>query len=117
MNAEYKKLFQSLEKKQYAPVYLIDGEEPYYLDKITEHFEDQIIPAEMKDLSLFTLYGKDTTWSEVVNTCRQSSMFGGTLVVILKEASQLKDLGELIPYVERPTPNTILLIEHRFKKV
>ncbi len=116
MTAELKKLFQGLQAKQYAPVYLIDGEEPYYLDIITDYFENNILTAAEKDFNLLVLYGKDSDWTEVMNACRRFPMFAEKQVVILKDAAQLKGLNELAAYIQKPSPTTIFLIEHRFKK-
>jgi len=56
MNAEYKRILQSLQLKQFAPVYLVDGEENYYLDKITDMFENNILSAAERDLtSLYSM--------------------------------------------------------------
>lgn len=116
MNAEYKKLMQSLINKQYATFYLIDGEEPYYLEQITQYFENNILQPAEKDFNLITLYGKDTDWAEVVNACRRFPMFAERQVVILKDAAQMRSLSELSGYLENPAPTTVFLIEHRFKK-
>jgi DNA polymerase-3 subunit delta len=116
MTADLKKLFQSLDLKQYAPVYLIDGEEAYYLDMITSYFEDKILQPGERDFNLMVLYGKDSEWADVVNACRRFPMFAEKQVVILKDAAQLKGFNELTGYLEKPSPTTILLIEHRFKK-
>ena len=116
MNAELKKIFQGLQLRQFAPVYLIDGEEPYYIDLITNYFEKNILTPAEQDFNLITLYGKDCEWADVVNACRRFPMFAEKQVVILKDAGALKDLNNLVGYVEKPSPTTILLIEHRFKK-
>ena len=116
MNSEYSKILQSLKTRQYAPVYLIDGEEPYYIDALTSHFENDILLPHERDFNLITLYGKDVQWADVVNACRRFPMFAERQVVILKEAWQLKDFNELAGYIEKPSPTTILLIEYRFKK-
>jgi len=116
MNADLKKLFQNLQLKQYAPVYLVDGEETYYLDMITSYFEDNILQPSERDFNLMVLYGKDSEWADVVNACRRFPMFADKQVVILKDAAQLKGFNELAGYLEKPSPTTILLIEHRFKK-
>lgn len=99
------------------PVYLIDGEESYYLDIITGYFETQILQPHERDFNLTVMYGKDTNWVDVLNACRRFPMFTERQVVILKDAAQMKDLGELGSYIEQPSPTTIFLIEHRFKKV
>jgi DNA polymerase-3 subunit delta len=116
MNADYKKLLQSVKNRQFAPFYLVDGEEPYYLDKIASVFENEILAPAERDFNLSILYGRDSTWSDVVNACRRFPMFAEKQVVILKDAAQLKDLNELAGYLERPSPTTVFLIEHRFKK-
>jgi DNA polymerase III subunit delta len=118
MNADLKKLFQSLQLRQFAPFYLIDGEEPYYLDMITNYFENNILPPAEKDFNLMVLYGKDVDWPDVVNACRRFPMFAEKQVVILKDAAQMapKSFNELAGYLENPSPTTIFLIEHRFKK-
>lgn len=116
MNADYKKLLQSVQNRQFAPFYLIDGEEPYYLDKIATVFENEILGPGEKDFNLTIIYGRDAEWSDVVNTCRRFPMFAEKQVVILKDAAQLKGLNELAGYLEKPSPTTVFLIEHRFKK-
>ncbi|PQJ09848.1 DNA polymerase III subunit delta [Flavipsychrobacter stenotrophus] len=116
MNAEYNRIIQSLKMRQYAPFYLIDGEEPYYIDLLTEHFENDILLPHEKDFNLITLYGKDVAWADVVNACRRFPMFAEKQVVILKDAASLKDFASLMGYFEKPSPTTVLLIEYRFKK-
>ncbi len=123
MNAEYKKILDSIKLRQFAPVYLVDGEEPYYLDKLTAHFENDILSAAERDFNLTILYGKDAHWTEVVNACSRFPMFAEMQVVILKDAAQFKGsdgdekgLNALLSYIEKPSPSTVFLIEHPFKK-
>lgn len=123
MTAEYKKIIQALRMKQFAPVYLIDGEEPYYLDKITELFETEILSPAERDFNLTVLYGKEAQWNDVVNACKRFPMFAERQVVILRDAAQFKGgdgdekgLNALLNYVEKPSPSTVFLIEHSFKK-
>jgi DNA polymerase-3 subunit delta len=113
----FNQIMQQLGKQQYASVYLLDGEEPYYIDKLLHHFEEKVLQPEERDFNLITLYGKEAEWKDVVNAARRFPMFAERMVVILKEASQMKDLNELEGYIENPSPTTILVIEHRFKKL
>ncbi len=116
MTPEFKKIIQSLKLRQFAPVYLLDGEEPYYLDKLTSYFETEILPPAERDFNLIIIYGKDADWKDVLSSCRRFPMFAEKQVVILKDAAQLKDLNELAAYINKPSPTTIFVIEHRFKK-
>ena len=116
MTSEFNKIIHSLQQKKYAPFYLVDGEEPYYLDLIAKKFEEDILQPAERDFNLITLYGKDVEWADVVNACRRFPMFAERQVVILKDAAQMRSLNDLAPYLENPAPTTIFLIEHRFKK-
>ncbi|MBS1614643.1 MAG: DNA polymerase III subunit delta [Bacteroidetes bacterium] len=108
---------KSLKQGSYAPVYLLDGEEPFFNDQITDFFEQHILPPQERDFNLSIFYGKDAAWADVVNACRRFPMFAERQVVILKDAAQMKELDQLVGYVEQPAPTTIFLIEHRFKKL
>jgi len=123
MNAEFNKIIQSLKLRQFAPVYLADGEEPYYLDKLSDYFENHILAPAERDFNLTILYGKEAQWQDVVSACRRFPMFAERQVVILKDAAQLKGgegddkgLNALLGYIRKPSPSTIFLIEHPFKK-
>ncbi len=115
MTADYKTLLKTLKDSTYAPAYLIDGDEPFYLDRITDAFE-AILPPHERDFNLLVLYGREAHWADVLNACRRFPMFAERQVVILKDAAALKGLEELAAYVQAPSPTTIFLIEHRFKK-
>ncbi len=113
----FDQIMSDLKKSQYASVYLLDGEEPYYIDKLLHYFEEHILLPEERDFNLITLYGKDAEWEDVVNAARRFPMFAERMVVLLKEAGQMKNFGGLESYVENPSPTTILVLEHRFKKM
>lgn len=115
--SDYFNIKQNLEKGKYASVYVMDGEEPYYIDELLHIFEEKILGPDEKDFNLITLYGKETTWADVVNAARRFPMFAERMVVILKEAAQIKDIGELANYVDNPSPTTILVIDHRLKEI
>jgi DNA polymerase-3 subunit delta len=114
---EYKNILNDIAQRNFAPVYLLDGDEPFYIDLLVRQFEEKIIPAAERDFNMITLYGRETTWQEVTGALRRYPMFGDKLLVLLKEADQMKNLNELAAYMENPMPTTILVIEHRFKKI
>src|SRR6478609_6099204 len=114
---DFKKFLSSVKQGKYAPVYVIDGEEPYFLDIATKYFEENILAPHERDFNFTVIYGKEAEWSEVVNACRRFPMFAERQLVILKDASQMKSLNELASYLEHPSPTTVFLIEHRGKKV
>lgn len=117
MVADYKQITDSITNKNYAPVYVLDGDEPYYFDQLIGLFEERILSPSEKDFNLSVLYGREVNWKEVINVCRRFPMFAEYQLVILKDAGSLADFGELAAYFEQPSPTTILVVEYRNKKI
>lgn len=115
--ATYQSILSDIKSNRFSPVYLLDGEEAYFLDLLAAHFENDVLSPAEKDFNLTVMYGKDADWAEVVNACRRFPMFAERQVVILKDAALMKDLLQLEAYITNPTPSTVFVIEHRFKKV
>ncbi len=103
--------------KKFKPVYWLEGEEPYYIDKLTNFAEEQILPQEQQAFNLSIFYGRDSKVEEIINACRRYPMFYEIQVVLLKEAQQLKDLDKLESYINQPLMSTIFIIAHKEKKV
>ncbi|HRP89552.1 MAG TPA: DNA polymerase III subunit delta [Edaphocola sp.] len=113
--AAYNKIMSVLNSKQYSPIYLLEGEEAYYIDKILEIFNNEILSPEEKDFNLITLYGKESTAADIMGACSQFPMFGNRSIVILREAAQMDKMEALSPYLEHPTATTIFVIDYRGK--
>jgi DNA polymerase-3 subunit delta len=99
-------------KGKYAPIYWLEGEETYYIDKLVQYAEDNILTEAEKGFNLTILYAKDVDWAAVVNACMRYPMFGEKQVVILKEAQQWHHTqkDKLEPYISKPTNSTILIV-------
>lgn len=115
--ADFKQIVDSIKNKQLAPVYVLDGEEPYYLDKLMDLFEHNVLSLSEKEFNLTVLYGRDTRWPDVVNACRRFPMFAERQLVLLKDAAAMPEFGELAGYFEKPSPTTIFVVEYRNKKL
>lgn len=94
-----------------APVYLLHGEEGYYIDRLAEEFE-ALVPEEERDFNLYILYGADTSAEQVTEVCRRYPMMAERQVVILKEAQAMRAdiINKLHTYVSSPSPTTVLAI-------
>ena len=101
----------------FHPVYWLEGEEPYYIDKITAFAEQHILDASAAGFNLSVFYGKDSKVEEVINACRRYPMLSDRQVVILKEAQQLRDIEKLESYIENPLSSTIFIVAHKDKKL
>lgn len=104
-------------KKHYKPLYWLEGEETYYIDKVINYAEQKILSESEASFNLNIFYGKDANWVDVLNTCRKYPMFSDRQVVIIKEAQQLKDIDKLEPYFQHPLASTILVIAYKDKKL
>lgn len=114
---EVKDILKEIKQQQVKPVYAFDGEEPYYIDQLTDAFEQHLLEPHEKDFNLSIFYGKDSEWQQIVNECRSYPSFATRRLVILKEAAQLKDFNKLESYFEQPSPSTVLVIAHKYKKI
>jgi len=114
---EVNELIAQIKQGALKPVYVFDGEEPFYIDLLCDAFEQYALQSHEKDFNFKTFYGKDANWSSIVNECRSYPAFSQRRLVILKEAAQLKDFGELENYIRKPLESTVLVIAHKYKKI
>ncbi|MEY4629436.1 MAG: hypothetical protein RLZZ595_1762 [Bacteroidota bacterium] len=114
---DVEQVIQNWKKKVFKPVYWLEGEEPYYIDKLTHFAEEHILPADQVSFNLSVFYGRDAKVDEVINSCRRYPIFHEIQVVVLKEAQQLRDLEKLESYINNPLSSTIFIVAHKEKKV
>jgi DNA polymerase-3 subunit delta len=99
--------------RQFKPVYLLMGEEPYYIDELTDMFIDKVLPEEERDFNQTILYGKDTDVASLITLSRGFPMMSEYQLVVLKEAQAMNKLEELEIYVKNPLPSTVLVINYK----
>lgn len=111
---DHKDLINELKAGKYKPVYLLHGEESYYIDKLAEYMEENILSPEQKDFNCSIFYGKDANPLQVIDTCTRFPMASDYNLVILREAQMMKTKGseidKLESYLENPSKSTILVI-------
>lgn len=107
-------LRRQIKARQLAPVYLLHGEEGYFIDELVKEFEE-LVPEEERDFNLYTLYAPESGVETVMDVCRRYPMMAEYQVVIVKEAQAIRAdmLNKLHNYVSNPTPTTILVISCR----
>ncbi len=113
----FEDILKQLNEKKYRPIYFLMGEEPYFIDRITEHIADHVLTEEEKTFNQIILYGKDTDIPTVINTARRFPMISSHQVVIVREAQSLDKIEDLIHYVEKPLGSTLLVINYKYKKL
>ena len=113
----FKDIEGQIKKKTFKPVYMLHGEEPYFIDQLANLFEKDILSEGEKAFNLTLLYGKDADYMAVMDSARRYPMMSPYQVVIVKEAQDMKSLSELQGYLEKPTETTILVLCHKYKKL
>ncbi len=111
------KIISEWKKNSFQPVYWLEGEEEYYIDKAVEYAEHHILPESEASFNLTVFYGRDANWADVINACRRYPMFAERQVVILKEAQQMRDVEKLEAYVDNPLHSTVFVVSYKDKKV
>lgn len=112
----YEQIMSDLRRKAYSPVYFLTGNEPYYIDKISDFIEENILDDSEKDFNLSVLYGKDVNIDTVINAAKRYPMMSEYQVIVVKEAQQIKDWDNLSFYLESPLNSTILCFCYKYGK-
>lgn len=113
----YEQIVADIRKKIYYPVYLLHGDEPYYIDQITSLIEESVLSDSEKEFNQTVIYGRDTNTGLIIDYAMRFPMMSNYQVVIVKEAQDVDKIEELQPYVEKPLKSTILVIAYKYKKI
>lgn len=112
-------LSKEIKARKFKPVYLLHGEEPYFIDQITDLLEQTVLTDAEKGFNLTVLYGKDTDMSTILNASKRYPMMSEYQLVIVKEAQDLKwgkeeENEHVLAYFEKPFASTILVLAYKY---
>ncbi len=113
----FNQILKDIDKRIFQPVYLLWGEEPYFIDAIVKKITETVLTESEKSFNQTVLYGKDTNAYEINEIARRFPMMANHQLVIVKEAQELKDFKKLESYVSDPLKSTILVFAHKYKKI
>ena len=113
----YQSIMQDLQQGKYAPVYYLMGDEPYYIDKISDYIAEHALQPEEKDFNLTVLFGSDANAAQVADAARRYPMMAERQVVIVKEVQNIKNTDALEKYVKQPLKSTVLVLCHKNGKI
>jgi DNA polymerase-3 subunit delta len=102
-----------LQQRKFRPVYYLMGDEPYYIDKISDWIAENVLPPEGRDFDQTILFGSDVNASQIVDAARRYPMMSEYQVLIVKEAQNIKNVEALEKYMKAPMPSTILVMCHK----
>lgn len=117
MNITYEEIISDLRKRIFKPVYFLAGEEPYYIDLISDFIEEKVLSDSEKAFNQIIIYGEDTTIRDIIETARRFPMMATHQVIIVKEAQSLKKIDDLLLYLEKPLSSTILVFNYKYRTI
>lgn len=115
-------IIKDLKARKFKPVYLLHGDEPYYIDQVIHYIEHHVLNDMEKGFNQTVLYGKDTDMSTILNAAKRYPMMSDYQVIIVKEAQDLKwskdtegkDAEYVLSYFEKPLASTILVFGYKY---
>lgn len=113
---EVVKIVNDIKNGNIRPIYFLMGEEPYYIDKLSDYIDQNLLSEEEKGFNQTVLYGRDVSIEDIVSTCKRYPMMAERQVVIIKEAQELsRTIDKIESYAENPTPTTVLVFCYKYK--
>lgn len=110
----YEEIVRSVRAGQFAPVYYLMGEEPYYIDKLADFIVDAALKPEEKDFNLTVCYGNDVSVADVINAAKRFPMMADRQVVVVRESQNLNEKEKLSFYLDAPQSTTVLILCHKY---
>jgi len=130
----FENIIASLKAKKYAPIYFLEGDEPYYIDQIADYVENHVLDESEKEFNQTILYGKDTDLISLISAAKRFPMMAERQVIIVREAQEIKNLTETVnvkikskntkkdteispleEYALKPLSTTLLVICYKYK--
>lgn len=112
----YDQILSDIHKKNFAPVYFLTGDEPYFIDMISDTIENEALVEADRAFNQIVLYGRDVDVETIANHARSFPMMGERMVVIVKEAQDVKNLEEFEKYLDTIPETTLLVFAYKYKK-
>jgi len=110
-------IVSEIRKKIYRPIYVLQGEESYYIDNLCKFIEANVLTEAEKEFNFTVFYGKDADPKNVMDTCIRVPMASNYQLVIIREAQSMRALASLEPYFKNPSKSTILVVCYKNKKL
>lgn len=115
---EVKQIVNDIIAGNIKPIYFLTGEEPYYIDRIAEYIEKNVLSEEERGFNQMVFYGKEVSVEDIVGNAKRFPMMSERQVVIVKEAQHLaRTIEKLSSYAENPQPSTVLVICYKYNKL
>jgi DNA polymerase-3 subunit delta len=114
---EIRSIVSDIKSGHIKPIYFLMGDEPYYIDKISDFIQENILNEAEKGFNQQIMYGRDASIEDIVSSAKRYPMMAERQVLIVKEAQDLsKNIEKLVSYAENPQQTTVLVLNYKYKK-
>ena len=113
----FEQIIKDIHNKIFYPIYFFFGEEPYFIDQLTDYIEENALDESVKEFNQSIVYGRDVSPKDIIDLSRRFPMMGNYQLVVVKEAQDIKEIGGLEPYLSSPLNSTILVLNFKYKKI
>ncbi len=113
----YEEIIKKIKDRVFYPIYYLQGEEAYFIDKICDAIDDTVLNEGEKDFNQTVVYGRETDIPTIISMAKRFPMMASHQVILVKEAQHLKKIEDLITYAENPQLSTILVFCHKYGKL
>lgn len=115
---DVKSIVSAIKNGNILPIYFLMGEEPYYIDKISNFIEANVLNESEKGFNQVVMYGRDVSIDEIISSAKRFPMMAERQVIIVKEAQDLsRTIDQLEAYALQPQPTTVLVFNYKYKKL
>ncbi|WP_278624395.1 DNA polymerase III subunit delta [Parabacteroides gordonii] len=111
----FEEICRDIVAKKFQPVYILMGEEPFFMDRITDLLLENVLSESEKDFNQMVMYGADTDAAMIINAARRFPMMSEYQLVVVREAQLVRDIELLTNYVKSPLKSTVLVINYKYK--
>lgn len=109
----FEQIRSDIQNRKFKSIYLLMGDEPYYIDELTNLLTETVLPEEERDFNQTILYGMETNVPAVITMARSFPMMSDYQLIVIKEAQNLSKIEELEIYAKNPLQSTILVINYK----
>ena len=113
----YEEIKGGILNNKFMPVYLFQGEEPYFIDQLTELLIEHVLDDSERDFNQTLVYGSEVDAASIINTAKRYPMMSDRQLIVVKEAQNLKNIDDLIHYVKQPLSSTVLVLNYKYGKL
>lgn len=114
---DFKSILKDIQGKNFKPIYALHGEEPYYIDRLSEAIIEHSLTEEEKDFNQTIVYGKDVDALTIISEAKGFTFIGDRKLIVVREAQDMKDIYDLDKLIPQLNPNNIVVLCHKYKNL